>query len=151
MKWTSKDITQYVQAKEYIDTVIIPLISVSFEEDIKSLASHGEYITILSHELERQFKGRVILLPSYSYLHNESFDSKVPRLNEYVNHIKQNMKHVFLLTSDSNWTQKEQELEGKLVWLPAIPLEDMDEKYKKKILQDQMNQLLPMFIQKWQQ
>lgn len=150
MKWTSKDITQYVQAKEYIDTAIIPLIPISFEQDIKSLASHGEYITILSHELERQFRGRVILLPSYSYLHNNSLDSKTSQLNEFVGQIKENMKHVFLLTSDSSWTQNEQTLEGKLVWLPAIPLEDMEEKYKMKIIQDQMNQLLPMFIQKWQ-
>ncbi len=54
------------------------------------------------------------------------------------------------MTSDASWSQSEQELEGKLVWLPAIPLEDMEEKYKQKIIQNQMNQLLPMFIQKWQ-
>jgi len=150
MKWTSKDMSQYVQSKEYIDTAVIPLIPISFEAEIKTMASHGEYITILSHELERQFKGRVILLPSYSYLHKNTLESKVEQLNDFVAHIKNDMKHVFLLTSDSVWSQKEQELEGKLVWLPAIPLEDMEEKYKQKIIQNQMNQLLPMFIQKWQ-
>ncbi|WP_223702030.1 YpiF family protein [Sutcliffiella deserti] len=151
MKWTSKDIAQYVQAKEYIDTAIIPLISISFKDDeIKNSASHGEYISILSLELERQFKGRVLLLPSYSYYHNNSPETKLQSVNEYIHHIKKEMKHVFLLTSDSSWTKSEEELEGKLLWLPAIPLEDMEEKYKMKIVQDQMNQLLPMFIQKWQ-
>ncbi|MCG1023056.1 YpiF family protein [Sutcliffiella horikoshii] len=151
MKWTSKDITQYVQAKEYIDTVIIPLMPISFSDNIKTIASHGEYINILSHELERQFKGRVILLPSYTYIESDLPENKVNQLNNLSLHIKKdNIKHVFLMTSDASWSQSEQELEGKLVRLPAIPLEDMEEKYKKKIIQDQMNQLLPMFIQKWQ-
>ncbi|WP_404457984.1 YpiF family protein [Sutcliffiella horikoshii] len=151
MKWTSKDISQYVQAKEYIDTVIIPLMPISFGENIKSIASHGEYINILSYELERQFKGRVILLPPFSYVETDQAEKKVEQLNNLSLHIKaNNIKHVFLMTSDSSWSQTEQQLEGKLVWLPAIPLEDMEDKYKQKIIQDQMNQLLPMFIQKWQ-
>ncbi|WP_226679704.1 YpiF family protein [Sutcliffiella horikoshii] len=151
MKWTSKDISQYVQAKEYIDTVIIPLMPISFGDNIKTIASHGEYINILSYELERQFKGRVILLPPFSYIESDQAESKVAQLNNLSLHIKENnIKHVFLMTSDSSWSQQEQQLEGKLVWLPAIPLEDMEDKYKQKIIQDQMNQLLPMFIQKWQ-
>ncbi|UAL45754.1 YpiF family protein [Sutcliffiella horikoshii] len=151
MKWTSKDISQYVQAKEYIDTVIIPLMPISFGENIKTIASHGEYINILSYELERQFKGRVILLPPFSYVETDQAEKKVEQLNNLSLHIKENnIKHVFLMTSDSSWSQNEQQLEGKLVWLPAIPLEDMEDKYKQKIIQDQMNQLLPMFIQKWQ-
>ncbi|WP_404442454.1 YpiF family protein [Sutcliffiella horikoshii] len=151
MKWTSKDISQYVQAKEYIDTVIIPLMPISFGDNIKTIASHGEYINILSYELERQFKGRVILLPPFSYVEKDQAEKKVVQLNNLSFHIKENnIKHVFLMTSDSSWNQQEQQLEGKLVWLPAIPLEDMEEKYKQKIIQDQMNQLLPMFIQKWQ-
>ena len=151
MKWTSKDISQYVQAKEYIDTVIIPLMPISFGDNIKTIASHGEYINILSYELERQFKGRVILLPPFSYIESDQAENKVEQLNNLSLHIKENnIKHVFLMTSDSSWSQNEQQLEGKLVWLPAIPLEDMEDKYKQKIIQDQMNQLLPMFIQKWQ-
>jgi hypothetical protein len=151
MKWTSKDISQFVQAKEYIDTVVIPLTPISFKDNIKTVASHGEYINILSYELERQFKGRVILLPSFSYVESQPMDEKMAQINYLTSHIREgSIKHVFLLTSDSMWSQKEQEIEGKLVWLPAIPLEDMEEKYKKKIIQDQMNQLLPMFIQKWQ-
>ncbi|CAG9622641.1 YpiF family protein [Sutcliffiella rhizosphaerae] len=148
MKWTSKDIVQYTQAKEYIDTVVIPLIPISFKENIQSVAAQGEYITILSFELERQFKGRVVLLPSFSYV---EASSSVEQLNNVSLHIKEaGIKHVFLLTSDATWSTQEQILEGKLIWLPSIPLQDMDEKYKKKIIQDQMNQLLPMFIQKWQ-
>ena len=151
MKWTSKDISQYVQAKEYIDTVIIPLMPISFGDNIKTIASHGEYIHILSYELERQFKGRVILLPPFTYVEKDQAEKKVEQLNNLSLHIKENnIKHVFLMTSDSSWNQQAQQLEGKLVWLPAIPLEDMEEKYKQKIIQDQMNQLLPMFIQKWQ-
>ncbi len=90
-------------------------------------------------------------MPPYTYVESDLPENKVNQLNNLSLHIKKdNIKHVFLMTSDASWSQSEQELVGKLVWLPAIPLEDMEEKYKKKIIQDQMNQLLPMFIQKWQ-
>ncbi|QFT89387.1 hypothetical protein FIU87_12080 [Bacillus sp. THAF10] len=151
MKWSSKDISQYVQAREYIDTVVLPLIPINFKENIQTLASQGEYITILSYELERQFKGRIILMPSYSYPEDLTEEQKIAHLHALSLHMKESgVKHVFLLTSDSTWIQHEQQLEGKLIWLPAIPMQDMEEKYQQKIIQDQMNQLLPMFIQKWQ-
>ena len=151
MKWTSKDITVFEQSKEYIDTVVIPLIPINFSANIKQTASLGEYINILSNELERQFKGRIILLPSFTYLTSSDQQGKVTAINEYVKHLIENeIKHVFLLTSDNFWNGVASEItEAKVMWLPSIPLEDMEEKYKQKIITDQMNQLLPIFIQKW--
>ncbi|WP_096153790.1 MULTISPECIES: YpiF family protein [Bacillus] len=152
MKWTSKDITVFEQSKEYIDTVVIPLIPINFSTNVKQTAALGEYINILSNELERQFKGRIILLPSYTYLSATDQQKNVAAINEYVTHLlESDIKHVFLLTSDNFWQQVASEItEAKLMWLPSIPLEDMEEKYKQKIITDQMNQLLPIFIQKWQ-
>ena len=152
MKWTSKDITVFEQSKEYIDTVVIPLIPIDFSTNIKQTAALGEYINILSNELERQFKGRIILLPSYTYLTSSDQKGKVTAINEYVKHLTENeIKHVFFLTSDNFWNGVASEInEAKVMWLPSIPLEDMEEKYKQKIITDQMNQLLPIFIQKWQ-
>ncbi|AST92237.1 hypothetical protein BC6307_13540 [Sutcliffiella cohnii] len=150
MKWTTKDVTVYEQSKEYIDTAIIPLVPISFKADMKNLASLGEYITTLTNELERQFKGRVMLLPTYTYLFHGNGRIKKEVLNEYIQHLEaEGVKHIFLLTSDQQWKQEEEEINGKLLWLPAIPLEDMEEKYKQKLITDQMNQLLPIFISKW--
>jgi hypothetical protein len=44
----------------------------------------------------------------------------------------------------------EDRLEGGLIWLPSLPLEHMDENYRNSILDDQVKQLLNLFVQKWQ-
>ena len=59
MKWTAKDLDMYVQAKEYVDTLLIPLVPLSFGERIKKSGSMNEFITILSMEIEKQMKGRI--------------------------------------------------------------------------------------------
>ncbi len=38
-----------------------------------------------------------------------------------------------------------------MIWLPAIPLESMDANVKKKILEDQLRQVIPLLSTKWVQ
>lgn len=151
MKWVAKDIEVYLGAKEYVDTVVLPLLPVSFADDIKQTASMTEFITLLSGQLERQFKGRLLMLPGFSYIKTESEE----KLLETVNHwgaefVKQGFKHVFFVTSDSDWKAKEDKLDGSLIWLPFLPLEHMDKNYLNSILEDQVKQMISLFIKKWQ-
>lgn len=151
MKWVAKDIDMYLGAKEYVDTVVLPLLPVSFGEDIKQTASMTEFISLLSGQIERQFKGRLFMLPGYTYMKNNSEE----KLLEYVKgweeeFIKQGFKHVFYVTSDSDWKTREDNLQGSLIWLPYLPLEHMDENYRNSILDDQVKQMINLFIKKWQ-
>ncbi|MFT4413081.1 YpiF family protein [Fredinandcohnia humi] len=151
MKWITKDMDVYLQAKEYVDTAVIPLIPVSLEGDLKTKVSMGEFITILTNEVERQFKGRVILFPPFTYLGNENMDNSKERLNQWTTELENGgMKHSIFITSDSSWKQIESELQGTLIWLPSLPLEYVEEKYKQTMLQDQMKQLVTLFMNIWQ-
>ena len=38
MKWIPQDIETYLNAKEYVDTAVIPLFSISFGDDMKQSA-----------------------------------------------------------------------------------------------------------------
>ncbi|MCS0542809.1 YpiF family protein, partial [Aeromonas veronii] len=60
------------------------------------------------------------------------------------------MKHTIFITSDSSWKQVESDINGSLIWLPTLPLEYVEEKYKQTMLQDQMKQLVTLFTNIWQ-
>ena len=51
------------------------------------------------------------------------------------------------MTTDSQWTSIE--IPGKVLWLPAIPIENMDDRLKQSILEDQLKQLLPQLTEEW--
>ena len=67
MKWIPQDTEMFLGAREYVDTVIMPLIGITFQDYVKQSASINEFITIISRQVEQQFKGRVLLLPPLTY------------------------------------------------------------------------------------
>jgi hypothetical protein len=151
MKWIPQDMEIYMKSKEYVDTIVLPLLPVSLGDDVKQMASMSEFITLLSIQLERQFRGRLVMLPGYSYLKSSSEDKLVSDLKDWETELDgAGFKHVFYITSDSRWKTVEDQLNGGLIWLPSLPLEHMDENYKTSILEDQVKQLLSLFLQKWQ-
>ena len=64
MKWVSQDIEMFLKEKQYVDTAVLPLLPVSFGDDIKQSVAMTEFISLLSVQLERQFRGRLIMLPA---------------------------------------------------------------------------------------
>ncbi|MBU8879087.1 YpiF family protein [Bacillus sp. FJAT-29790] len=151
MKWNSQDIGMFIKSKEYVDTVAIPLLPVSLGDDIKQTAAMSEFITLLSVQLERQFRGRLLMLPGYTYLKSTNEDKLVSDIRAWESELfAKEFKHVFYITSDSGWKAVESELEGDLIWMPSLPLEHIEESSRASILDDQVKQLLTLFMQKWQ-
>ncbi len=150
MKWVAEDAEMYQKAAEYVDTAIVPLLPVSFGEDMKQNASMAEFIGILTTQLEKQFKGRIFLLPGFVYIKGQ--EGNVGALQGWENTLlDKQFKHVFYITSDLNWRQYEKELSGNLLWLPSLSLEHMQEQQKVAIVEDQVKQLLSLFTEKWQE
>ncbi|GAB6255978.1 YpiF family protein [Peribacillus sp. N1] len=148
MKWTAKDLDMYMQSKEYVDTVLIPLVPLSFRGQMKQTGSMNEFLTILSLEIEKQMKGRILLLPTFHYLSGEL--DKVERLKRWANEVKENnFEHVFFLTSDFEWKKEERVLENNLVWIPAIPLEGLEIEQAREMINQQVLQILDIFSYNW--
>ncbi len=148
MKWIASDVDVYNQSKEYVDTAIVPLMAVSIDSNFKYIVSKGEFTNLISGELERQLKGRVFLFPTYSYLIKS--ENVIEKLLEWKTELKREFKHVFFLTCDEKLKEvKNEQLEGDLLWLPTMPLEHMDENLKRKLLQDQVEQILNILLQSW--
>jgi hypothetical protein len=150
VKWTVKDVEVYLQEKEYVDTAVIPLVPLELKKNVKSIVSMGEFVQMIVSELERQFKGRVFLFPPFTYFVSESMEEKMKRITDWTSELTANgMKHIFYVTSDAEWKAREGDLPGALLWLPSLPLEHMDEKYKQQIVTDQTSQLMNLLIAKW--
>jgi hypothetical protein len=149
MKWVAADIEMYQKAAEYVDTAIVPLMPVSFDDEMKQNASMAEFIGILTVQLEKQFKGRIFLLPGLVYIKGNA--GTLETLQEWEKTLlDKQFKHVFYVTSDISWRQYEKALSGTLLWLPSLPLEHMQEQQKVSIIEDQVKQLLTLFTEKWQ-
>lgn len=124
MKWVPKDITMYKQAKEYVDSALLTAVPLSFNEEMEQSAVMNEFMTGLNFELEKQFKGRILIIPQLVYLEDEG--NRVGLVKPVTTVLrKKGFKHVFLLTSDEEWSI-EQELEAEVFLIPLLDPETED-------------------------
>lgn len=147
MNWNGKDAALFQQQKEYIDTAIVPLSRADFGAGMVQSAEQHEFIQLLTLFIERQFKGRVLLAPPVCYVE----DSPV-LLKQWAEGLtKSGLKHVFFFTSDGVWRGRDEEAGGTVIWVPSVPVGDMDDSVKYSIIENQGKQLVNMIIEKWQQ
>ncbi len=150
MKWCSKDLDMYLQASEYVDTAIVPLIPITWGAQKKNVILKGEFPLILSEEIERQLKGRVFLFPAMTYLASELDEDVLKRISALTSELEhEGMPFTVFITSDARWTGSE-ELGDRLVNIPPVPLEHMDEEYQREIVSEQVKHILQIVTKKWQ-
>ncbi|MDQ0218978.1 DUF2487 family protein [Peribacillus cavernae] len=148
MRWTPKDIDTFDKAREYIDTVLVPLVPVAFENGMKQSASMYDFITLLTAAIEHQFKGRIMLMPSLAYLSSVDIDKRMELVNDWKNEIG-SFQNIYFITSDSEWKAREPEFAGTLIWMPSIPLEHFGEEQVRTMVGDQARQVFDLFKRKW--
>ncbi|MED4646134.1 YpiF family protein [Bacillus inaquosorum] len=145
MRWRITDAKDYLQAKDYIDTAVIPLINIKVGVHFKITAEKGEFTQLLSDELERQLKGRVYLLPPYTYVDRN--EKTVQGLKDLREELISEFPHVVLLTSDENWNSED--ALGKIIVTPSVPLEHLNDSLKRKILDERTAEILNVLLQLW--
>ncbi|WP_198508480.1 YpiF family protein [Bacillus xiapuensis] len=152
MNWNGKDTELYQQQKEYIDTVMMPLVPVSFSGDMKEAASQFEFIQLLTELLEKQFRGRILLVPPFSYRRKQEGEEKAAALNQWADEMSDaGFRHKFFFTSDSDWKLMEEAIDGTLIWVPSVPLEHMENSYKYSLIEEQAKQFVRIIVHKWQE
>lgn len=153
MRWIKKDIQQYIQAKEYVDTIIVPLtpFHLSNDSELVKSGSQGEVLSVFIKEIEKDLAGRVMLTPNYTYLKKADKQQEVSRLNEWIaESSEQPFNHTFLITFDSTWKKYEQTLNGTLLWLPGIQSGDPYAKEMQGVIQDQVTQINELIQSYWE-
>lgn len=146
MYFQVKDVQQYQAQKEFIDTAIVPLVFLSFEENkMARSSSEVEFLMSLTNFIEQQFKGRLMLIPPFCYTEETKSSLLVPTIKKNIQ--EGGFKHVIFMTCDHDWTSLSDEVD--VIWLPSIPIESMDKEVKVKILEEQLKQVIPVLTAKW--
>lgn len=152
MKWISYDLERYTQAKEYVDTIIMPLIpfQIAGDEETKKRAMQSESLSIITNEIEKELSGRVMLLPHYYYLNSADKESETTRLNHLSGELsKQPFTYKFYVTFDMAWKKHEKDLDGHLLWFPSIQSEKLDSKEVVSIIRNQVSQICELIRSYW--
>ncbi len=152
MKWIKSDLEQYVGAKEYIDTLLVPLLPFEFSNDanLTKNAFQIEILSIFLQELEKEYTGRVVLSPHYYYLKSSKKEDEIKRLNDWmIDAKKQPFEHVFFVTFDSTWKKEENAMDGTLLWLPAAQSGDIQSKETATLIRDQVEQVSELIQSYW--
>lgn len=146
MNFNAQDIDVVESQKQYIDTVLIPLIHIDFtSKKIKNSAVDANFLLSVTHFVEMQLKGRLLLLPPTTYTESTLPESLLPNMQQQL--VEAGFKHIVFITSDLRWKTHEQSY--SIIWLPAIPLESMDNSMKAKILEEQLKQVIPYLTDAW--
>jgi len=152
MRWKSTDIKKYIEAKEYIDTAVVPLIpfEMSNDTEIEKSSFQSEVLSIITNEMEKELTGRILLMPSYFYLKSIDMQSESKRLNLFVEAIMQQpLQNVFLITFDPSWKKIEKEVSGTLIWTPVIQNGDLHSKEMHTMIQSQVQQIRELIRSYW--
>lgn len=149
MNWVSNDMEMYIKEKEFIDTAVICLRAIDFGENIRKSAEQNETLTLFEQLLEKQFKGRMMFLPSFTYVGPP--EDSVESLVKWEQILKGNgFKYVFYLTADQRLEQMEQMKDKPLFYIPALPLQHVEDKYKRGLIEDQLTKMMPKIVSEWQ-
>lgn len=152
MKWTSDDLGKYKQAKEYIDTAIIPVQGFQLEQDktLEKDAFQQEILTIYANEIEKELSGRTLLTPSYNYIKSNELDEEIVRLNHWIQHIQtQPFSSIFVLTFDNQWKKRERELEAELLWFPSVQTSNIKSEETGQMIRNQVEQISELIRSYW--
>lgn len=152
MKWSKEDIQKYLSAKEYIDTVILPLQAFQFSDDadMDKDAFQLEVLNIYANEIEKELSGRVMLAPTYFYTKASDADIEINRLNAWVAEMQQQpFKEIFLFTFDNAWKKHEKELDAHVLWFPGMKTGDIQSKEASTLIRNQVEQLSELIRSYW--
>ncbi|MGB3259946.1 DUF2487 family protein [Paenisporosarcina sp.] len=146
MYWNSKDVSVFIEQKEFVDTAVIPLLLIDGQaSQLKQNASSAEFLMALTAFIENQFKGRVVLMPPITYTKKSNYQQLAEEWTETLSEM--GFKHLFFVSSDMAWGTEASEL--NVIYTPSIPLENMDQKLRQSVLDDQLRQIIPVFANRW--
>ncbi|MFU0791626.1 DUF2487 family protein [Cerasibacillus sp. JNUCC 74] len=152
MKWEKSDVIQYIEAKEYIDSVLIPLVPYQMDNDanMEVNAFQSEWTNLLANELEKELTGRILLAPIYYYIKTADRSEELSRINAWIEEVKQQpFKHVFILTLDPAWKKHELAFAGTLIWLSGMKSGDLKSAEMHRFIRDQVEQLSELIQSYW--
>ncbi|MGL4522638.1 MAG: DUF2487 family protein [Bacilli bacterium] len=142
MKWTKEDITTFTPHKEYIDTLIVPImpIDLKWNEDSAACKEQLEHVVIF---VEQQLKGRAFVLPIVPILDGISHES-VNRWQEEGE--SAGYRYVQCITVVRGFGVQTAQT---ILPLPYINVEGLSEEQRPQFLRQQADELISHIEKLW--
>lgn len=148
MKWDKSTIDQFVQNQMYFDTAIVPCVQVQLGEQLINSVTDATWVSNITHALEGQLTGRVMLFPFYSYTGLEGEESILHNLNTYRDMLVQNgFTYVFFITVDPFFEDLEDRIQANILYVyqKAEDKEDLSP----LVTQQYTEQIMKKLIKSW--
>lgn len=140
MLYNNRDLRVLKDEIEFVDTAIVPVLSIDFDSNMLHHANNMELIQLVTIQLEKQLKGRLLITPALTIVGGErtALSTYESQLTEY------GFKHVVSLSFD------EIDLENIFnIKVNSIPISDMDTNMKISIINDEVKSVIKQIIGVW--
>lgn len=142
MLYNYRDLRVLKDEIEFVDTAIVPVVSVDFDGNLLHHANNLELIQLVTIQLEKQLKGRLMITPPLTTVAGD-----VSSLETYKNQLMEyGFKIIISLSFDTH------EIDGvHNVKVKSIPISDMDNEMKISIINDEVKTVIKQIIGVWNQ
>lgn len=142
MLYNNRDLRVLKDEIEFVDTAIVPFMSVDFDNDILHHANNLELIQHVTVQLEKQLKGRLLITPALT-----TVESNTATLEAYQQQLADyGFKKVISLSF------MDIDIEGiHNIKINNIPISDMDAEMKISIINDEVKSVIKKIIGVWNQ
>ena len=125
---------------EFIDTAIVPLVNIDFNNEVQNNANNLELMQYITIQLEKQLKGRLMITPVLTLI-GDNYDN----IEEYKTQLLDyGFKNIVLLS----FTALELD-DVSTIKVNSIPISDMDNDMKLSIINDEVKSVIKEIILVW--
>lgn len=140
MIFNHEDIKTLHLEKDYIDTAIVPVIEVDYTNNYLKIADELEMLQVVLMNLEAQFKGRLLLLPTIQQLKGQT------PVHEVIEIQLRSFGFKTILFVGPNQSISENIHFQKI---NIMPLSSMDDSMKQEFVQENVKLLMKSIIFEW--
>ncbi|ASI35657.1 MULTISPECIES: DUF2487 family protein [Exiguobacterium] len=143
MRFKPSDVQRTRNEQAYIDTLVVPLIPIGFDESMHAFAECADMTLTVASEVERQLSGRAMLLPAMTYVGIPSLD----QLNGWREAASaEQFRFVTFITADLRW--KDTAVDD-IVYVPRLSLETMSRDQQGQMVGNFVGQVLEQLGNRW--
>ncbi|WP_396129633.1 DUF2487 family protein [Exiguobacterium mexicanum] len=143
MRFDGLDAMKSLTERQYVDTLVVPLVELAFDEDMVRKAEGNEVIQAVALETERQLSGRTMLSPTLSYLDVEAGRSLAEQVTAQAT--ASGFTHVLFISSDLRF--KGSEL--PIIFVPPLALKGMSGEQSHTMVQNFATQVITELSSRW--
>ena len=142
MLYNNRDLRVLKDEIEFVDTAVVPFVNVDFDGNLLHHANNLELIQLVTIQLEKQLKGRLMITPLLTAVSGDasSLEAYKDQLKDY------GFKNVVSLSFEVLETEGVHNIK-----MNSIPISDMDNEMKISIINDEVKSVIKQIIGVWNQ